>query len=198
MRRASRKSVRYLLEIVGKTVAVATFALGAALLFCAGCNRGQPPDSTMITATPVRAERRAFDGAPPVIPHAPLGASCTACHTLSGREVAGHGFAPANPHDGTKAAGRTANCRQCHLFIRETTTFVESEFAGLPQAIRLGDRLYPGAPPVIPHPLQLRENCQACHAGPSARPEIRCTHPERLNCRQCHAEQLTGKEFAGE
>ena len=43
-----------------------------------------------------------------------------------------------------------------------------------------------GSPPVIPHQLQLRENCLACHAGPSAPKEIRVTHPERVNCRQCH------------
>ena len=44
-----------------------------------------------------------------------------------------------------------------------------------------------GSPPPIPHALQMRENCLACHAGPGAVLEIRSTHPERWNCRQCHA-----------
>ena len=42
------------------------------------------------------------------------------------------------------------------------------------------------SPPVIPHQIQLRENCLSCHAGPSAPKEIRVTHPERVNCMQCH------------
>ena len=42
------------------------------------------------------------------------------------------------------------------------------------------------SPPVIPHQLQMRENCLACHAGPGAPKEIRVSHPERINCRQCH------------
>jgi cytochrome c-type protein NapB len=42
------------------------------------------------------------------------------------------------------------------------------------------------SPPLIPHDLQLRGNCLACHAGPGGVEEIRSTHPERANCRQCH------------
>jgi cytochrome c-type protein NapB len=45
----------------------------------------------------------------------------------------------------------------------------------------------PGSPPPIPHALQMRENCRACHAGPGAVAELRTTHPERVTCRQCHA-----------
>jgi hypothetical protein len=43
-----------------------------------------------------------------------------------------------------------------------------------------------GLPPSIPHDLQLRGNCLACHMGPAAVAEIRTTHPERSDCRQCH------------
>ena len=39
----------------------------------------------------------------------------------------------------------------------------------------------------MPHSLQNRENCLACHAGPAAPIEIKVSHPERSNCRQCHA-----------
>jgi cytochrome c-type protein NapB len=45
----------------------------------------------------------------------------------------------------------------------------------------------PASPPPIPHALQMRENCRACHAGPGAVAELRTTHPERVTCRQCHA-----------
>ena len=49
-------------------------------------------------------------------------------------------------------------------------------------------RTLPGRlPPPIPHDLELRENCLACHGGPAAVAAIRTTHPERANCRQCHA-----------
>ena len=43
-----------------------------------------------------------------------------------------------------------------------------------------------GSPPVIPHGLQMRENCLACHAGSAAPKEIKVSHPTRVNCRQCH------------
>ncbi len=43
-----------------------------------------------------------------------------------------------------------------------------------------------GSPLWIPHDLQLRGNCLACHGGPAAVAEIRTAHPERANCRQCH------------
>jgi len=141
-----------------------------------------------VTASAERAERRAYDGAPPVIPHPRLGASCTQCHNETGKRVPERGFAPANPHHETAGLGDTANCRQCHVFRRTDELFAETDFSGLPQKFTGGDRLYPGAPPVIPHRVFMRENCNACHSGPAARPEIRCTHPQRNNCRQCHVQ----------
>ena len=42
------------------------------------------------------------------------------------------------------------------------------------------------SPPAIPHDLQLRGNCLACHSGPAAVAQIRVAHPERADCRQCH------------
>ena len=158
-----------------------------------GCNREAPrPTTAWITPTSVRAARRAFDGAPPVIPHKPLGAACISCHTNSGKEAPGIGFAPANPH---RVGGAMTNCRQCHLFQRGESAFVNSDFSGLPVSSKPGDRLFAGAPPTIPHRLAMRENCLACHDGPAARPEIRCTHPERVNCRQCHVSPATVAQF---
>ena len=57
-------------------------------------------------------------------------------------------------------------------------------------------RNYPEQPPVIPHKVFMRENCQACHAGPAARKEIRTEHPERAQCRQCHVEQVVTSTFS--
>ena len=47
---------------------------------------------------------------------------------------------------------------------------------------------------MIPHDLQLRGNCLACHAGPAAVEEIRTAHPERTNCRQCHLTAPPGED----
>ncbi len=192
---------------------------GLALL--SGLTGCRPESSVLVQATvaptdfATRAARRAYDGAPPVIPHPPLGAECTVCHTALGQAMPGIGFAPANPHlamasgsaesaGGSLVAptvtrgpdsGTFANCRQCHVFQFDQGSFRESNFQGLLQQRSIADRLYPGAPPVMPHSTSMRENCVACHATESARPEIRCSHPERFNCRQCHMEVVESQSL---
>lgn len=164
--------------------------IGLLLVAFVGCDSQRiEPTLVAITASNVRAERRAYDGAPPTIPHPPLGATCTACHTTTGSERPGVGFAPANPHVGTTVEGSFQNCNQCHVFKNDVPVFVTSDFVGRAQDLRLGSRQYRGAPPVMPHAKFMRENCNACHSGPAARPEIRCSHPERSNCVQCHLER---------
>jgi cytochrome c-type protein NapB len=101
------------------------------------------------------------------------------------------GFAPANPHRDTEGMGEEVRCRQCHVFRATDEVFVANGFTGLPQDLRPGERFSDGSPPVIPHPVFMRENCVACHTGPGAREEIRTSHPERDRCRQCHVEQTT-------
>lgn len=174
-------------------VAAALSVLFAAVI--AGCEPRFPVATLKATARD-RAERRAYDGAPPVIPHDRIGVACTACHDERGMEVSALGFAPANPHHGTAAAGAHTRCAQCHVHKTTAEEFASNRFEGVRQEIRGGDRLYPGAPPVIPHAVFQRENCAACHTGPAAREEIRCSHPERARCRQCHAEARTGDRFA--
>ena len=166
---------------------IATLGLVAATLGC------QERPAVEVVATPhaTRVERRAYTGAPPVIPHAPLGADCVVCHTREGRAVPSIGYAPANPHDDSALAGALSNCRQCHVFINSESSFVASDFNGWQKTNTAGSRLFPTAPPTIPHRHFMRENCAACHNGPAARPEIRCTHPERTNCHQCHVFQST-------
>jgi len=144
-------------------------------------------DTVAATATSVRAQRRMYNGAPPVIPHPPLKIACLECHTAEGKATPPLGVAPANPHGQTEGIGPTGICTQCHVFQAEVAPFTENDFACLVRNTAQGERLYLGAPPVVPHPAFMREDCTACHAGPAARVEVRCTHPSRSNCRQCHA-----------
>jgi cytochrome c-type protein NapB len=131
-----------------------------------------------------------------VIPHPPLGAACISCHNEHGVEVPDLGFAPPSPHEFTDGLSALSRCQQCHVFQAEVAPFAANDFAGLRQDLRPGERLYPGAPPVMPHPAFMRENCRACHTGPAARAEIVCNHPERLRCPQCHVEAVTAAVFA--
>lgn len=134
----------------------------------------------------VRASRRAFNGAPPVIPHAienTNDAACYACHA-AGTQIAG-----------LKASVMShqflANCTQCHASpppspFRDVDSRVDTSFVGLP-APKSGERAFPGAPPTIPHSQWMREKCTACHGGPNGWAGMESTHPWRSNCTQCHA-----------
>ena len=184
--RTGKKRRRYITGIV------------ACLTICfAGCGEGDSDsdrarvpvpgeEGRFKTAAIVRAERRAYDGAPPIIPHKNFGMTCVSCHKATGIELPGVGYAPAMPHELTQGLSAIANCTQCHVFQQDVKPFAESTFVGLRQDLRRGKRLNDLAPPVIPHPVFMRENCAACHTGPAAREEIRTTHPERSNCKQCH------------
>lgn len=181
-------------------------ALGRAgllgLLFLLGaCSR--TPDEVAVpgkegavkTAASLRAERRAYDGAPPVIPHRNFAITCTECHDLEGMEVEGVGYAPPSPHEGTLGMSAISRCRQCHVFAVTEATFASNSFAGLRQDLRHGGKLHELAPPTLPHKTFMRENCTACHSGPAAREEIRTSHPERARCVQCHVAVTTRATF---
>lgn len=129
---------------------------------------------------------RAYHGAPPSIPHKVSSernmgdSSCLKCHDNGGFTEKFNAYAPVSPHP------ELVNCRQCH---------VPQKTQGLFKAFKYRKETGPKvgvnnvlitSPPVIPHQIQLRENCLSCHAGPSAPKEIRVSHPERINCRQCH------------
>jgi cytochrome c-type protein NapB len=177
-----------------------TSLLMALVLGLAGCSspdRVPVPgaEGTLKSIGEARAVRRLYDGAPPVIPHEVFGADCGACHDARGTALRGVGFAPAAPHEGTAGADGMIRCRQCHVSALTDQLFVESSFQALRQDLRGGARLYQGAPPTIPHDVFMRENCQACHTGPGARPEILTSHPERARCRQCHVPVVTRDVF---
>lgn len=202
---------RFAKKAVAAVVVPVIAALGAAgLVACAADETASVPvpgrDGVVKTAAVERAERRLFDGAPPVIPHQAQGMDCIACHNDEGMAVDGLGFAPPSPHEATEGLSAISNCRQCHVFQVTSfavesdgaprAPFVANHFVGLRQDLRAGRRLFDGAPPVMPHATFMRENCQACHAGPAAREEIRTSHPERLACWQCHVEQQTSAAFS--
>lgn len=135
-------------------------------------------------------KNRAYSGAPPTIPHIILiesgmgGKSCLQCHQNGGYVAQFDANAPVTPHP------ELINCKQCHVPVKSNTFFTESSFTRLEEP-EINNQALPGSPPMIPHALQMRENCLACHAGPAAPKEIRVTHPERVNCRQCHAAKPT-------
>ena len=179
----------------------------AAILFCCafvlakGCAPRPQTTSGKLDIQPaslaVRAARRAFDGAPPTVPHQSFGQECTVCHTERGRIVPSIGVAPANPHAGDDRTGALANCRQCHVFSQSSELFVANTFRPHRARRTVSERAHPAAPPVIPHPVVMRTNCVACHSGVAARLEIRCSHPERTNCTQCHLAVETEEVAAG-
>ena len=131
-------------------------------------------------------KNRAFHGAPPSIPHSVeddrnMGEnSCLKCHQNGGFVTKFQAYAPVVPHPDM------INCRQCHVPEHTKTLFKGTNFPKI-HAPEVGvNNALKGSPPVIPHQIQMHENCLSCHAGPSAPKEIRVTHPERINCRQCH------------
>jgi nitrate reductase (cytochrome), electron transfer subunit len=136
-----------------------------------------------------RSASRAYAGAPPTIPHPvrQTGAvECMACHG-EGLRIDGK-LAPAMSHP------YMTNCTQCHVVSEGPGPFSE-RFAELIPSDNAFDGIkrhapgwiaHDGAPPLIPHPTHMRENCSSCH-GEVARPGLRTTHPWRQNCVQCHA-----------
>jgi len=133
---------------------------------------------------------RAFPGAPPSIPHesqreGTIGANnCLKCHDNGGFVKKFNAYAPVTPHP------EMVNCRQCHVDQKTNEVFKENSFYKKTAPTVGNNQALLTSPPMIPHQLQMRENCLSCHAGPSAPKEILVTHPERVNCRQCHVPSI--------
>ncbi len=128
-----------------------------------------------------RAKNRAFDGAPPTIPHRVDSTSAPACLACHGQGlIVGERIATKICHP------PFSNCLQCHVEVsnRDAELTVENLFAGRLRS-GPGERASPGAPPTIPHSVFLRSDCLSCH-GWVARPGIRTTHPWFSACTQCH------------
>lgn len=151
-----------------------------------------PIDETHQRSLNTYYNNRAYHGAPPSIPH-PVederslgGSDCLKCHENGGFVKKWDAYAPVTPHPDYE------NCRQCHVPEKTKGLFKPTNFEKVPAPKAGINNALVGSPPVIPNQIQLRENCLACHAGPSAPKEIRVSHPERINCRQCHV--LNNKE----
>lgn len=146
----------------------------------------EPSAEAKQNSTRQRASRRAYNGAPPIIPHAIENTSDSACYACHGSGVQiGELKASVMSH------AFLGNCTQCHAPpppkpFQEVRSTVASRFIGLPAPTN-GKRAYPGAPPTIPHSRWMRENCHACHGGPHGWAGMESTHPWRTNCTQCHA-----------
>ena len=152
---------------------------------------------------------RAYPGAPPRIPHGLTEEEfrtdrCSVCHERGGYAARFGAYAPVTPHPeytqclqchvpeamavGVELPGRRGDvvCAQCHVDPdRRPPSLVSLDWVPRPWP-SLGGGAMPGSPPVIPHSLQMRGDCLACHTGPGAVRELRTRHPDRANCRQCH------------
>ena len=130
-------------------------------------------------------ELRQYPGSPPRIPHEVSPSftdeieDCLACHGRGGYDVELDAYAPVTPHPEKEL------CYQCHVPKLTDELFVETNWLSIPPP-RLGNSQMGGSPPPIPHSLQLRDDCIACHTGSAAVAEIRVDHGTRGNCRQCH------------
>jgi nitrate reductase (cytochrome), electron transfer subunit len=132
-----------------------------------------------------RATNRAFDGAPPVIPHKveqQSAASCLVCH--------GQGMKLGDRIATKISHAHFSSCTQCHVESTSSGPFdagaeIPNSFAGLSRS-GPGTRAFAGSPPTIPHTTWLRDDCMSCH-GTIARQGLRTTHPWFTNCTQCHA-----------
>lgn len=135
-------------------------------------------------ALELREQNRAFNGAPPTVPHAVdqmTAQACVVCHTEGAKTETLR--IPKMSHQ------FLASCNQCHVENSPqhmpAAVFRENSFVGLP-APTAGPRAFPLAPPQIPHTTWMRVDCMSCH-GTTGLHGMRSTHPWRQNCQQCHA-----------
>lgn len=149
---------------------------------------GWTSPGTREEALAARAARRAYDGAPPTIPH-PIrqdaAPECLTCHD-DGMQLRGHHAVPMSHREMT-------SCTQCHVVsqppmpgagLPPDPRAVPNGFVGMasPEA---GPRAWSIAPPQIPHRTWLRERCDSCH-GENGRNGMQTPHPYRDSCTQCH------------
>lgn len=141
-----------------------------------------------------RAALRAFEGAPPMIPHpiADLNVqTCRACHAQGLR--AGDKVARMVSH------AYLTNCTQCHVESapaeQGANLSAGNTFAGLRPTGYGGTRAWAGAPPVMPHTTFMRTNCVSCH-GEHGYDGWRPDHLSRTNCVQCHAPSAQFEQLA--
>ncbi len=128
-----------------------------------------------------RAERRAFEGAPPTIPHDTgalvANAQCMNCHAVGTQ----YGVNVLHPE--------LTNCEQCHVMVKTDKLFVTSDFEPL-LTREVEAPSNPMGPPYIPHRVQDRASCNICHTDPGAPQALKPLHGDVGNCTMCHLQLL--------
>lgn len=148
---------------------------------------------------PARDSLRAFEGAPPVVPHAIDGMQrapgrCLTCHTRERRLGRRHTIQVPHPE--------RSSCLQCHVAVASAAWVrpkqpLASGFQ--PAAPRPAPGpAHPWAPPPVPHQVQGRETCAGCHTPRNPDPKLRVDHSHRRNCLQCHVPQATLEPTPGQ
>jgi cytochrome c-type protein NapB len=162
-----------------------------AWLRSAGPSLTDPVEQTeeeRLSALEARRARRAYAGAPPVVPHSIQereAAACLTCHG-TGSRLAGL-RAPMMSHQ------EYTMCVQCHAPQRQESSRVramapvgeDNLFVGVSEP-GPGEIAWEGAPPLVPHATFMRESCNSCH-GPHGAQGLKTPHPVRASCSQCHA-----------
>jgi nitrate reductase cytochrome c-type subunit len=141
-------------------------------------------EAALAESLAARAATRAYEGAPPVIPHSADFAggrqTCLDCH--------GEGMTIGTRVARTMGHHPMAMCTQCHVESEQRAfapaTPPANAFDGRGRS-GAGERASVGAPPVIPHGMLLRQSCLGCH-GEFGWPGLRTSHAGRVQCTQCH------------
>ncbi len=149
----------------------------------------EPVGGDKASALAGRRGNRAYDGAPPTVPHpvrqnaAP---ECLACHE--------EGLRIRDRSASAMSHRELTSCTQCHVvqaapmpgaMLPPDATFAANGFEGMQSPDR-GERAWAIAPPTTPHRTTMRERCMSCH-GPMGSEPLQTPHPERRSCEQCHA-----------
>jgi cytochrome c-type protein NapB len=176
-------------------------------MFAVDADARRRPDAHPRTLATYRL-LRSYPGAPPRVPHGLTATEfrtnrCNTCHQQGGYSQRFNAYVPVNPHPEREQclqchatndalvgvpfpqASPNDACRQCHSSVParfEEEDRLDWVTTAFPTLSRRGSASVPS----IPHPLEWRGDCLACHMGPGAVAEIRVSHPELANCRQCH------------
>jgi hypothetical protein len=149
-----------------------------------------------VTESPTRQATPTRSATPPAIPHPLEGRdACLACHETG---VAG---APQISED---HEGRTNNmCRACHqpaMATEELSLTASREPVSVTESpTRQATPTRSATPPAIPHPLEGRDACLACHeTGVAGAPQVPEDHEGRTNnmCRACHQPAMATEELS--
>lgn len=169
-------------------VVAGAVVVGVAALVAHASNEARESVGAADETAARRAVLRAFETAPPVVPH-PVASrgnrECLHCHSEILR--IGDRVTVPFPHQPFH------NCQQCHvgdqvLNVGFPVETLPTDWLGL-DAPGPGTRAHEFAPPTMPHRVFMRERCLSCHSPDHPDEQMRTPHPERSQCLQCHVLQ---------